>query len=476
MHRSPIFIFLLLFSLYSCKDASKVEVAAKTQKTQTKNRIQAFKMSRLGDEYYGKQKFDSAFYYYNRSKIAFEIEKDSASVAYNLILMATIQQVTGDYFGSEKNLIEGLAFVEPKSINEMAIYNLLGISSKELMNYDDALYYYEKAKIYDSNDLAKKVIENNKANVYIQKKEYKTSIRILESILKSNIFDTVVVSKARSLDNLGYAYYKANQNSKGLKLMNQALELRKSNADSFGLIGSYLHLSDYFLKSQPQKAKDYAKQAYQKTISTKSITERLESLAFLVSNDFDTPENQYALEYIKLNDSVVKARNKAKNQFAKIKYDSDYNRAENLKLTNQKIKTSLELEQEKNNTLVLIFIVFTSIGLGIFVFIYLNLKNKRDKIKTIYNTETRISKQLHDELANDVYHAMTFAETQDLATENNKETLLNNLDNIYSRTRNISKENSIIDTGPNYVQDLKGMMANFGNDNVNVMVNGLEIM
>jgi hypothetical protein len=27
--------------------------------------------------------------------------------------------------------------------------------------------------------------------------------------------------------------------------------------------------------------------------------------------------------------------------------------------------------------------------------------------------ETRISKELHDELANDVFNAMTFAETQD---------------------------------------------------------------
>lgn len=57
-----------------------------------------------------------------------------------------------------------------------------------------------------------------------------------------------------------------------------------------------------------------------------------------------------------------------------------------------------------------------------------------------YATETRISKKLHDKLVNDVYYVPSFAETQDLSTEGNKETLLKDLDNIYSRTRNISKK------------------------------------
>ncbi|MES2545634.1 MAG: tetratricopeptide repeat protein [Bacteroidota bacterium] len=473
MFRSPIFILLLLFLFYSCNEVNKP--ISKTEKKSPAT-TEAKKLLNLGETYNSKQKFDSAFYYYNRSKIVFEIQKDSASVTYNLIVMATIQQISGDYFGSEKNLLEALKFVERNSLYETAIYNSLGISSKELMNYDDALYYYNKAKLTNNQGLSQVMIDNNIAGVYIQKKRYATAVNILKSVLESNILDTLDIPKARALDNLGYAYSKINTTPQALELMNKALSIRKKNTDSFGLIGSYLHLSDYYLKIEPQKAKACATEAYQLSIITKSITERIEALAFLVSNNFDTPQNNYTLEYIKLNDSVTKARNQSKNQFAKIKYDSDYNRTENLKLNNQKIKTALELEEKKNNIQLLIFIVFTSIGLGIFVFIYLNLKNKRDKIKTIYVTETRISKQLHDELANDVYHAMTFAETQDLATENNKEILLSNLDNIYSRTRNISKENSFIDTGSNYVLHLKEMMANFGNDNVNVLINGLEIL
>ena len=69
---------------------------------------------------------------------------------------------------------------------------------------------------------------------------------------------------------------------------------------------------------------------------------------------------------------------------------------------------------------------------------------------------------------------MTFAETQPLDNENNKETLLHTLDTIYQRTRNISKENSSIDTGPQFEFHLKEMMVNFNSNEVNVLINGMD--
>jgi glucose-6-phosphate-specific signal transduction histidine kinase len=69
---------------------------------------------------------------------------------------------------------------------------------------------------------------------------------------------------------------------------------------------------------------------------------------------------------------------------------------------------------------------------------------------------------------------MAFAETQDLSTSENKELLLTNLDTIYSRTRNISKENSAIETGIHFVGNLKEMMVAFNTQEVNILVNGWE--
>lgn len=194
----------------------------------------------------------------------------------------------------------------------------------------------------------------------------------------------------------------------------------------------------------------------------------------MIQNSSGNQLKKYSLDYIRINDSLVKARQKAKNQFAKIKYDSKQDKEENLRLKTQKAETALELEKEKNQNLVLNFLVITGILSTIFLYYFLKAVNKKEKIQTSYDTETRIAKKLHDELANDVYHTMAFAETQDLSTIQNKESLLNNLDTIYSRTRNISKENSFIDTGPKYVEGLKEMMSGFNTNAVTILVKGMD--
>ena len=63
---------------------------------------------------------------------------------------------------------------------------------------------------------------------------------------------------------------------------------------------------------------------------------------------------------------------------------------------------------------------------------------------------TFIFYKINDEdLANDVFQVIAFAESQPLAKENTKENLLQKLDDIYSRVRGISRENNSIDTGIN---------------------------
>jgi hypothetical protein len=49
-----------------------------------------------------------------------------------------------------------------------------------------------------------------------------------------------------------------------------------------------------------------------------------------------------------------------------------------------------------------------------------------------------------------------------------------NLDTIYSRTRNISKENISVETGPAFLSDFKEMMTDFNTHEVNVIANGLK--
>jgi signal transduction histidine kinase len=474
MMRFPILLLLLSILIYSCQNDLKNESVSSTENSKSKNAIQARKLLDAGDVFYASQKYDSAFQYYNRSKILSEVEKDSASVTYTLIQMAHSQQTSGDYVGSEKNLIEALSFLQPNSTYKSATYNLLGISSKELFNYDDALYYYNKAISVTNDSIVRIVSENNIATVYIKMKKYDSSIKILESILKSSLLNTNHLRKARVLDNLGYCYFKTKRNSEGLQLMTKSLMLRKNNSDFYGSIESNLHLAEYYQGINSQYANTYAKEAY--TIATKlnSIDERLRALSFLISNTAEKGTTNYALDYIRLNDSIIQVRNKARDQFIKIKYDSDQNREENLKLKTQKAENALLLEQQKNRNILLYLLLGIIIMTSIFIYNFQVAKNKREKMKISYNTEIRISKKLHDELANDVYQTMAFAETQDLSTSQNKEILLTNLDTIYSRTRNISRENSTIETGILFVSHLKEMMSGFNTDNVNILSNGID--
>jgi hypothetical protein len=137
MYRSPIFVFLLLFTLYSCTETSKSKVTLPTEDTTTSNSVEARKFLDLGMANYANKKFDSAFYFYNRSKILYELENDSLMIAYNLVQMAVIQEIFGDYLGSEKNLIEALPYSQGDSLYQASAYNQLGISSKQLSNYEN---------------------------------------------------------------------------------------------------------------------------------------------------------------------------------------------------------------------------------------------------------------------------------------------------------------------------------------------------
>ena len=469
MLRSPIFILLLLFFIHSCDNVSKNKKNPKTEKTKNSNSIFARTLLDKAEVFNSKQVFDSAYYYYNRSKINYELEKDSSKIAFNLIQMATMQQVLSDYLGSEKNLIEALPFIQKGSLYESAAYNLLGISSKELSNYEDAIYYYDKAKTSTTDTIAQIILINNKANIYIDQKKYTKSIQLLEPILHLKILESNEIRKAKIIDNIGFSYFKENQNQKGLPMMLESLSIRKKNNDFYGIVGSNLHLAEYYQKNQPQIANEYALNAYHTSRKIHNIDSRLKSLSFLIATNFDEKSNQFAVDFIALNDSIIKVRNNVK-----IKFDTDKNRAENLSLIAQNTESDLQLEREKNQKHLSYFgISLLLIGI-FFILTYFRNRNKRIQIEATYNTETRISKKLHDELANDVFQTMAFAETQDLVLPNNKETLLNNLDTIYSRTRNISKENSTIETGIHFIPNLKEMMSGYNSYTTTILIHELE--
>lgn len=465
----PIFIFLLVcvFTIQSCKknpDSVPLE-----------NNQNYAKCITLAEKYINEQEFDSAFFYYYKIKSTCNPKKDQNKIIYCLSKLAYIQQVQGDYTSSETTATEAITLFQKdtESQYKVSIYNILGINYINIFDYKNSIYYYNQALQESKVELQKVIIKNNIAVVYNDKQDYPTAIKTLLSLTQQKAVIENSETYARVLDNLGRSYFKSGD-KKSINYLNQSLNIREKIGDDFGMVASYLHLSEYYNKSNPTLAYDYAQLAYKKATKINSVDDRLESLALLTQNSTEKQSKYYSKKYIRINDSIKKVRQKARNQFAKIKYDSTKEKEENIRLKVQKSKTALELEQQKNSNLLLIFMVTTGILSTIFLYFYLKAVNKKEKLQASYNTETRIAKKLHDELANDVYQTLAFVETQDLSSSQNKEILLRNLDTIYSRTRNISKENSTIDTGANYLEGLKEMMSGFHNESITIMTNGID--
>lgn len=471
MLRSPFFYLLSFLLLFSCKE--KKAVNFDNSKLVQKEAVNFRDKGILNVE---KKNFNVAFYNFNKAKIISESIKDSANIAYNLIRMASIQQITGDYYGSKETLTEALPYIKEKGVFSVSVNNFFGIADKELSLYNDAIYYYNEAIKDCTDSISKQSPLNNIAAVYIKQKKYEKAITILESILNSKFLDsgTLKVSKSRVQDNLGYAYFKKGLNDKGFLLMNESLKTRSMLNDSYGSIESHLHLAEYYTKTNSKKSNQHALDAYKLATKLSSIDERLRALQFLILNDFSKKNLEYAQKYIALNDSIIKIRNNYKNKFAKIKYDSKKEKDENQKLRLEKAENLLALQEAKyQKTFLIIGFVSLFLLLAYVKKRYEN-RNRIEKIKTAYDTETRIAKDIHDELANDVFHAITYTQTQSLISDNNKEALLQKLDHIYSRVRGISRENNDIDTGTNYSVNLKEMLSTYNNSSTNIIITNIE--
>lgn len=476
MLRSPFFYCIIFLFLLSCEEKKPINI--KTEAIQKK----ALTLRDEAIENYDKQNFNTAFYQFNKSKALYNAIKDSAKVSYILIRIAEIHQRNGDYYGSKEVLTEALQtipFIKKNGDYPASINNYLGIADKELSLYDDAIYYYKLAANEYSDPLLKQAPIQNIAAVYIQQKKYDEAIPILDSLLQSlsskDLKDKATPNdKSILLDNLGYAYFKDGIENKGLHLMNEGLKIRIDTKDTYGSIESYLHLADYYSKKDKKISDENALLAYKVATKLNSIDERLEALQILISNDNTANTPNYTQKYFTLNDSIIKIRNNFKNKSAKIKYDAKKEKDENEKLRLEKAENQLSLQRAKYLKIVFA-IVFVFLVILIFILIrYYKNKNKAIEFKTSYNTETRIAKKIHDELANDVFQVIAFAESQPLYAENTKENLLQKLDDIYSRVRGISRENNSIDTGANFTRSIKEMLSAYNTRERNIMVTNLE--
>ena len=397
--------------------------------------------------------FDSAFYYYTKAKNSIP-KPTNEQIAYLQLQIATLQQHQGDYYGCEETVTDALEHYKGTSYLPY-LYNILAISYHKQHDYTHALNYYQNAFESSTDSLARAIFKNNIGLIYLENKEYQKAQSFLEPLLTNKNILENKFEYARVQDNLGYTQFKLKNSGAITNLLNAHL-LRDSLKDQIGLIASNMHLSEYYQKSDKETAKKYADLAYQSSIKATSPDDQLEALKWL--SEFGSPDEskQFHRQYIQLNDSLVKARNNAKNQFSKIKYDSK--------------KATLEVIKYKNQNLYLLILIVGIVLVVILLYFLYQSVMKRRLLRSTYVTETRISKRIHDELANDMFNAMTFTQTKDLQNNQNKESLLDLLETIYERTRDISKENNNIQIDEHYENGLFQMLNSFSNETISIIL------
>ncbi|NRD24086.1 ATP-binding protein [Winogradskyella litoriviva] len=388
-----------------------------------------------------------------------ENQKPKKSV-HNLYYIASVEYKLGDYNKSEKSIVKAISLLDKlpnsafKTQTRNSLYILMGLIYIEQRNESKAVEFYSKALEKAENPLDSAKIYNNMSLIYAEINDFQKVKQELENAynLLPRIEDAL--TKSNILNNLGAAENELDS-TKGLDLLLKALDIRESVGDNSTMYSSYAHLSDYYYKiNNKVESKKYALKAFElaEIINSPSYKENALSLLIRLSDD------NYAKKYKILNDSLSNAKQQTKNKFALMKYDaSEANR--------KALVAQLENARLKNTRLVFILLLIFLVFAALLIYFILRAKHKKEKLQQVYITEKRISKKVHDEVANDVYHVMTKLQSN----ANDNESVLDDLEGIYKRTRDISKENSAIEVDKNFNELINDLLLSYKSNEVSII-------
>jgi tetratricopeptide (TPR) repeat protein len=450
-----VLFLIILISILSCSKKGNIK-----QDNAEKN-IYHKKAEKFRDDI---KDLDSAFYYYSLAKEKYIKTNDSIKAAESLINMARIQTTKGDFYGSiETSLDANKLLINEKNTTikrDLAIsYNNMGIASGFLYNHNDAIQFYKKAAEFALNKENALVCYNNIAVAYL----YKKDIKLAKKYLKLAIQAKETKNYSRALNNLGKLKLLENHNYNPLPEFYKALKIRLSSKDTEGLNSSYSTLSDYFKDRDKNKSLSFAKKMLETATVVENPEDQMQALQKLIELDPSHYLN-YFKKFQSLNDSLIVSRGKAKNQFALIRYETEKNKANFL-------KSEAENSKKQNKILKLYFgIAILGICLIALFSIYKRRQKilKKEKELEVKNTQLKMSKKVHDVVANGLYHMMIDVQNN---PEMDKTRILNDIEKMYEESRDISHENiAEKDFAPRFIN----MITSYSSDEQKVLPVGYK--
>ena len=420
----------------------------------------------LGNQSIDRGKNDSAYYYFLKAEKLFSSTLDSIHLAKNYIDKAFVQLYESDYSGCELSCIQALSFYKNSDFvqNQYNAFNLIGISSNELKNYENALLYHGKAlefvnrfeEIRSSKVHYRSSTFNNIGYVYQNLDNHREAVKNFRlALAEPNLLRDNPYVYAAIIDNLAYSKFKLKEYGDLPKLFFESLRIREINQLHSGVVASKLHLSEFYMaKSDTLAAQKMANEALSLSKKTKISGDLLGSLKQLATVE-QKNASLYSNEYIRISDSIQNEERKAKDKFARIAFETD-------EIISQKDKLA-----EQNRNLLYFFVGTLLIGTLLFIIRSQRAKNRELLLiqaqqkanEEIYNLmisqqatieesrvkeKKRIAQELHDGVLGRLFGARLNLDSLNRFTDEdsmlNRFNYLNELKNIEQDIREISHD------------------------------------
>ncbi len=407
----------------------------------------------------------SGIRFYTNQRLRHKESADTLSLIKDLRMLAIGEFKIGNVYDSENYIVQALELINTNSAVDtlvnarLGLYNQLGRVYRTLIKPEEAINVFDKALEIAPSTKDSIIILNNKANIFKDLKEYENASEIYKLLIPKSINVNDSLQLALVLDNLGQIQSQL-ENDEAIMNLILALQIRKNKSYSTGMYSSYRNLSKhYFRIGNTAVAKSYTDSAYNIAAKINSSSYKLDALSLYVEQNGDSK----ILEFKKLNDSLETAKllSENKNAFAKYNIDEERKKTEANRLL-QVIEKGKRIKYQSLAAFILVLLIAS-------YFIY-RYRYKKAKIEEVYKTETRISKKIHDEVANDMYRLMTDLESN----AGTKPSVLDNLEKIYLKTRDISRETNAIDVQTDFENNLNDMLLGYKSETVSVVTLNLK--
>lgn len=407
----------------------------------------------------------NAIRFYSELKARYLKERKIYNAIEALRLIAIGHYKMGNSYDSESAAVEALRLIDRSQKSDTLIeskkglYNQLGKTYRATLNFNKALEAYGNALKYSKTQTDSITILNNTANIHKDLKQYDKALEHLKIALEKKDVRKNKLLYAMVLDNLGYVQSKLKIPA-ALSNLEESLQLREEQNDLSGIYSSAKNLTLYHLDNdEKERAVAYAEKAYRTATLLNSLSYLQDALSLFAMLD----EDPKIVRFKHLTDSLAAEKQRAENKNAFIKYNVEKERQNTA-------KAELQEQQERNQKVLYMALGIFATVLAFFIIIILSLRHKKEKIRQVYNTEARISKKVHDEVANEVYRLMARVQSNKVS----EELLLDNLEDIYNKTRDISKENSAIAIGNNFAEQLNELLLSYQTPSLNIVTRNLD--